>query len=337
MKRPRLVAVIGGTALLVSVPLAARADSPAPPGEAEAVVAQVGDIAAVGHTHAKADQSGTESSGNAVELGGQPPSHQFGGNKKGAGEDHDAFFDSGASSAGRVRVTPWSATNTDDGSTRRAVGEAALLRLVLGDNAATLDVAQSRSEAGHDGMNSYGKASSDGAVANAGGDSGLTVVILHSEASSNGSGKAYVAGVNGTEILSSDQANGQCAVAIPQLISVNCLAVTGGAGSVTAMVAQGVVGDTTSTNLPAAAITASGSGRVAAGAPSTPPPAPAPAPAPAEKAEASGPPAMLPRTGGELWLAAMVGLSLMALGWGLLGVGREWAAAHHPISASPVA
>jgi hypothetical protein len=62
---------------------------PAPAGQAEAVAVKVGDIVAIGHTAAtagpSADGSDSSATANAVELGGAPPSKEFGGTQKGKG------------------------------------------------------------------------------------------------------------------------------------------------------------------------------------------------------------------------------------------------------------
>jgi len=331
MKRQRLIAVIGGTALLTSVPLAAAHAADAPPGEADAVVAKVGDLTGIGgHTHAKADPAGSSATGNVIEIGGAPLSKEFGGTQKGHGHSEGGLYDSGAgNSAGRLRLTPWSATTKGDGATtEQADADAALARLVLGDNAVTLSVLQSKSHADWTPTASSGSSSSDGAVANAGGASGLTIVLLHSEASSSGkgSGSSYVLGVNDQKLLTSDQANGKCAIAIPQLLSVNCLAVSGGAGSVTATVANVLVGDAKSTNLPASIVAASASGRAAAVTQVAAPAKPQVEAATFSRAPAAAPSGALPRTGAELWFATMVALSLIGVGWGLIASSKIWLA-----------
>src|SRR5579864_3154436 len=90
MRTARLLAVASGGVLVLGAPLGALAAttsstpaSPAPPGESEGYVLQVGSqsqpIAAVGHTKAKSDNGSSSSSAGVVELQGKPLSHTFGG------------------------------------------------------------------------------------------------------------------------------------------------------------------------------------------------------------------------------------------------------------------
>src|SRR5207248_1893581 len=98
---------------------------------------------------------------------------------------------------------------------RSAVAKAALAHLAIAETA-QVDVLRSQSTATYDhaaggSTSSAGSSSSDGAVANVGGESGLTIVVLHSQASSgdNGAG-SYLLAVNDNKVGTSGDVNGAC-------------------------------------------------------------------------------------------------------------------------------
>src|SRR5439155_21812047 len=101
---------------------------------------------------------------------------------------------------------------------------------------AQVDVLRSQSTATYDhaadgSTSSAGSSSSDGAVANVGGESGLTIVVLHSQASSgdNGAG-SYLLAVNDNKVGTSGDVNGACLFDLPSLVHIVCLTADGGAG-----------------------------------------------------------------------------------------------------------
>ena len=102
-----------------------------------------------------------------------------------------------------------------------------------------MNVLQSESHASHCGMTSKGSGSSDGATVDLG-DGVLQAVVLHSEGASGAKGASYLVSINGTEIGSSEQAGGSCALSVPSVLDLTCLTATGGDGSgnVLAEVAQ---------------------------------------------------------------------------------------------------
>jgi hypothetical protein len=250
-KRWRLLAVAGAFVLSVGTAVGVRAQEttqePAPPGESEAVAAEVEGIAAVGRSHAEADGDGGEARGHALELFGEPPSEAFGGSQKGEGTSEGALLDTGDTPLGRAQVLPWEAAVGREGNTQEAQGAAAAARAVLPDGLVTLAVLQSESHASHTGGKSAGSASSDGAFVNLGGEEGVTVRVLHAETSSEGEGRSYLLGIGDTHVLTSDDTGGRCAIEVPSLARVVCLSASGGEGGigdepVTASVADATVG-----------------------------------------------------------------------------------------------
>ena len=214
---------------------------------------------AISHTKASAGSGATSGTANVLELGGNPPASAFGGTQKGPGTSSGNLFDSTQlmipTSALHLQLAPWSVTNTQagDGSSSSSSAIADLLVLTLGDTqanpsqSATVKVLQSTSNANWTAGQSTSNATSDGAFVNLGGSGGLTIDLLHSDTSSTTPGSSYLISINGNTIGSSGQANGQCALTIPGLLSLSCLTATGGlAGALT----TGTSGDLTGTVLP---------------------------------------------------------------------------------------
>lgn len=221
------------------------ATDPAPAGSAEAYAAEVAGVIGISHTKASASSSGTSSTANSLELGGSPPAPQFGGTQTGPGSNSNALLDTGPSSQFRLALTPWSVTNTQSDGQNSASAIADILLLDLGDQttaeSASLRVLQSTSDATWNSNSSTGTASSDGAILTAGGPSGLDVDLLHSDASSDGTGHSYLLSVNGNQIGSNGQVNGQCALSVPPLVSLECLTASGGTANSITSEASGVL------------------------------------------------------------------------------------------------
>jgi hypothetical protein len=314
-----LAAAISGVALVLAG--AAFADTtPAPDGTASAVAAQVGDVLAIGQTAARSGTSDAEATANALSLGGKPPASQFGGSTKSA-DDSDAsgnLIDTGSTPLGRVQVTPWEAHTRKPSSAtnncRTANGKAALARVtVVDEKTGQVNVLQSQSDAAHCGLTSTGSSSGDGATVNLGGDSGLLLVLLHSQADSSGKGHTFLVSLNGNEIGTDDQAGGQCAIPADPILNLVCLTVGGGNGSAFADVAKLAVGG--------GALNGTVVGAEGKGSPAAQPQVQdvqidsgdanaAPA-APADSGVFSG---SLARTGSELGAMALLGGMLVALG-----------------------
>ena len=241
-----LVLVVPGTALAQETPTT----TPAGEGSASAVAAEIEGVAAAGETEARAGQNDAEATANALSLGGEPPSEQFGGTTKSDG-DSDAsggLLDTGDTPLGRLQVTPWEAhtrkASAANGNCRTAQGRAAVARVTLIDKD-TLDVnlLQSQSDARHCGLRSFGAGSSDGATLALGGEGGLLLTLLHSDVATDAEGNTYLVSINDNQILTGDDAGGQCALEVPGLLGLTCLTVGGGEGTVFADVAGLTVGD----------------------------------------------------------------------------------------------
>lgn len=314
------MAAMSGVAIVVPAGAAFAAETPAPDGTASAVAAQVGDIVAAGQTSARSGATDAEATANALSLGGNPPSKEFGGSTKSA-DDSDAsggLLDTGSTPLGRIQVTPWEAhtrkASAATNNCRTAQGKAAVARVTLVDEkTGQVNVLQSQSDASHCGMTSTGKGSSDGVTLDLG-DGGLLLTLLHSEADSSGKGNTFLISLNGNEIGNADQAGGQCTLEVPGLLRLTCLAVGGGTGSVFADVAKLAVGDGALTGR----VVGAEGAQAKADAQAAPVPAqPKVSPTEIDNGAAAAPSAgagSLARTGTELGAMGLLGAALVALG-----------------------
>lgn len=218
--------------------------TPAPASKAEGYAVQVQGVLAVSHTKSSASGSGTSSTANALELGAAPPASQFGGTQNGNGSSSGDLIKVNPSDQFLLAVTPWSATNSETSSGSSASGIADILVLDLGtagsSQSASLRVLQSESNSTWTPSSSTANGSTDGAILNLGGKSGLTVDLLHSETSSSGKGSSYLVSVNGNQIGTSGQAAGKCVLAIPALLKLECLTASGGVAGLTTTATSGV-------------------------------------------------------------------------------------------------
>lgn len=231
--RTKIVSTAAAGLLLLS-PAAALAES-----ESDATAAKGGDGGensfSISHTNAKSDGDSGEASANVIETNGEPASEEVGGSAGDGESNEGAAFDStqqgGEDAPGSMKVAPWEASSQNGQSEARA----ALLRLTIGPEAevATLDVLQSESTA--DGESA--KASTDGAKLTVGGDQ-LVVTVLHAEESTESGGVVYVVGINEEQIVTGEDADGQCAVQVPGVIDLNCLVVSEASDDVATAVAR---------------------------------------------------------------------------------------------------
>lgn len=309
--------VVGALAVgpLIAAPTLAFADTgttPAPPANGQASAVSITGVVAGGQTSANADQSSGNADANALTVGGKPLSDQTGGSahadaSKPKSDSSGALVDTGETPVGRVEVLPWEAHATYSDSKRTGSADAALARILLPQGLLTVAVGDSTSKAEHDGLTSTGSSSSDGATIDAG-DGALDVVLLHAETSSSGKGSSYLLGVNGTDLVTSNDANGQCVLDVPQLVQLTCLSASGGKGAANALVAGA---DFANQQLPdVTAVAASSSGSAAAPA--------AAKPAAAVKAVSVTRPGTAAATGG----LPFTGLNALGLAlWGLVLAG----------------
>ena len=328
MRRHIAYAAVPACALLVFSPLSAKADisTPAPPGKASAVAAQVGSIIDISKTSAVADSATPQADASVIRIGGQTLLG-LGGSQKGDGQQGGALLDTGASNPIRLEVAPWAAAvEGTAGPTRHSKASAALARAKV-SNVVKAAVLHSESEASWTDTKSTGAAFSNGVEL--GLVDAIDIVLLHSEVKTEGKGHSYLVGLNGTEIGTDEQLGKSplCALNLPSVLALSCLTASGGDGTPAApgvptdaaaevakvdpaVAAVGIID-------PVDAFTASSSSGSGAAPVVTLPAAPAPAPiAAAEEsrqaaAPAAAPAAALPRTGAAL--AGLLAAGLVAL------------------------
>lgn len=230
-RRPFRIIAPAACAALVFPPVAAQAVStPAPPGQASGVAAQVGSLLDISKTGATADSGTPSAESSVVRLAGEPLLG-LGGSQSGDGQTGGALLNTNDALPARVEVAPWKASADGSGtSTRRATSTAAVARAEV-PQVVKAGVLTSQSDASWSAQKSSGTAVTDGVNIRL--LDAIDVVVLHSETSSEGRGHSYLAGINGTEIGTDDQlgASPLCALDAGGLLSLSCLTATGGSGA----------------------------------------------------------------------------------------------------------
>ncbi|TMD93285.1 MAG: hypothetical protein E6I73_00665 [Chloroflexi bacterium] len=206
--------------------------TPAPPSFATADVINAAIIntcisctsAGAGDHKARAKSTALRLLGNDVALG------EGSGDSKKSGE----FLAIPASPLLNLAVFHWEeATAAGATSTAHSYACAVCLDLLPGQKASggmiSLAVLEASSDAGYQGLSSTAMGQNNGVDLNIG-NGALVIILLHSDASSSNKGSAYVLGINGTQILSSDQTgNGGIPIAVPGVVGIVLLQV-GAAG-----------------------------------------------------------------------------------------------------------
>jgi hypothetical protein len=228
------LAATGGTSPTTTV----TTTSPAPSGDSSASAVDVGGVLSVGKTAAHADDPASSPStahADALDLLGTRVS---GGDQSGVGSNDGNLIGTGQTPLGDAEVAPWSAKVTHDNGGYQSQAEAALAHISFA-GIAEVWLLHSQSAATWTTDKSTGDAQSDGAEVSALGM--LDIKVLHSEAHSGQTGKSDLLVVNGNEIGSSDQANGQCDINAEPLVRLLCLTASGGTGSTGISTSEGTV------------------------------------------------------------------------------------------------
>jgi hypothetical protein len=228
-----LPGVIAGQDLVVT---------PAPPGSSSASVLQVNTLnTCVACSSASAGSGPARSRAIALRLLGNDIS---GGEITGEGTNGNALLAIPANPLLALAIADWKVSNAT-GTTSTAHSRAALADLALGPNGPqgggilTVAVLEATSDA------SGGTLASSGSGANNGVDlnlenGALVLLLLHSEASSNNTGSAYLVGINGQQIGTSQQTGG-IPITVPGVVGVVLLQVNASGGNASSKV--GTVGD----------------------------------------------------------------------------------------------
>ena len=120
-----------------------------------------------------------------------------------------------------LAIGTWQADNRHDATSAEGHSYANAAALTVADGqVGTLTLLQARSDATRSRTGQSGQASSDGAQAGLAGGR-VTLVLLHSDASTHEPGHVYVAQVNDQRLMTSDQLMGGFPVAVPYVGSVS--------------------------------------------------------------------------------------------------------------------
>ena len=291
---------------------------PAPVGQATAAAANVVGVLGVAKTTSAAAPTSGAASADALKIGNTTV---VGGSQIGVGTNAGKAIDTGTTPLGRLQVLPWNANVSQSSAGQQANSSAAAARATLiNPNVANLDLLQSGTSASHSGMKSSGNAYSDLAVANVGGVKGMTIKLLHSESNSSGVGFTYLISFNDKPMIAVDQLGAHlCALNLPSILDVSCLAVAGGLGNVSSQVLGLQIAGPK--GLVANALQAAASGGDAAAAPAA-----ATGPANVEAARTTRGAASsnaLARTGVAIGFALSLAVALLALGGVILAIRRH--------------
>ncbi|MEA2671668.1 MAG: hypothetical protein QOG45_1888 [Chloroflexota bacterium] len=216
--------------------------TPAPPGSASASALQVNPLnTCVGCSSASAGNGSARSRAIALRLLGNDIA---GGELTGDGTNSGALLAIPANPLLALALADWRVSNAT-GPTSTAHSRAALADLVLGPNGPqgggvlTVAVLEATSDASGATLASSGTGVNNGVDLNLE-NGALVLILLHSEASSNNTGSAYLVGINGQQIGSSQQTGG-IPITVPGVVGVVLLQVNASGGSASSKV--GTAGD----------------------------------------------------------------------------------------------
>jgi hypothetical protein len=219
---------------------------PAPASGARADVVKLDPLdTCISCTAAGAGPNGSKAGAIAVRLLGN---NIAAGHSASTSGDHGALIAIPANPLLNLAIADWTtrARATDDSSSSFA--RAALVDLRIGgdqtsrDGVLSVAVLEAVSEARWTGAVSHGAGENNG-VRVAALDDALVIILLHSDASSDHSGKTYIASINRAELLSSDQTGPQgIPIDIPGVVRLGLLQV-GAIGGVGTTAEVGTVND----------------------------------------------------------------------------------------------
>ena len=127
-------------------------------------------------------------------------------------------------------IADWMASAAAGQSSSTASSRASLVDLALdGGQIATLAVLEAGSNASWTPAGSDGNGYANGAHLTLG-NGALVVILLHSDADSSGTPHAYIASINGTDLITSQQTGQLPAITIPGVITINLLQTSANGG-----------------------------------------------------------------------------------------------------------
>lgn len=129
-----------------------------------------------------------------------------------------------------LSIADWMASAAAGQSSSTGSSRASLVDLALANGqVATLAVLEAGSNASWTPAASEGHAYANGVHLTLG-NGALVVILLHSDANSNGAPHAYIASINGTDLITSQQTGQLPAITIPGIITINLLQTSANGG-----------------------------------------------------------------------------------------------------------
>lgn len=186
-------------------------------------------------TSGSAGQNSAQGNATALEILGTTVE---GGGSSGNGSNSGALLAVPANPLLTASILDWASQTQAGSSQSQSTSRAAVADVALaGGQVATVTVLEGDSTARWAGSSqsatATGHSETNGAVVDLG-QGALVLVLLHSDADSSGSGNAYVASINGNQILSSSQTGGGIPIAIPGVGTITLLAVNAAGGTASA-------------------------------------------------------------------------------------------------------
>jgi hypothetical protein len=223
--------------------------TPAPPSSATANVVNANIIdTCVSCTSASAGSNTASAHATAIRLLGNDIAAGKSLSGKDDGKDSGALLAIPANPLLALALADWE-EHTGGHASSSAHSRASLLDLAVGPTqsssggAITVAVLEAASDAQYQGLSSQGSGYNNGVDVNIG-QGALVIILLHSDASSSNKGSAYVVGINGTQILSSDQTgNGGIPISVPGVVGLVLLQVGANGGNGSTGAAVGTVSD----------------------------------------------------------------------------------------------
>jgi hypothetical protein len=223
--------------------------TPAPPSSATANVVNANIIdTCVSCTSANAGAGTASSHATAIRLIGNDIAAGKALSGSGEGKDAGALLAIPANPLLALALADWEEHSSGHAASS-SHSRASLVDLAVGPSQTatggiiTLAVLEATSDATYQGLSSQGSGANNGVDLNIG-QGALVLILLHSEASSSNKGSAYVVGINGTNLVSSDQTGpGGIPISVPGVVGLVLLQVgaTGGNGGTGAAI--GTVND----------------------------------------------------------------------------------------------
>jgi hypothetical protein len=223
--------------------------TPAPPSSATANVINANIIdTCVSCTSANAGAGGASAHATAIRLLGNDIAAGKALSGSGEGKDAGALLAIPANPLLELALADWEEHSSGHASSS-SHSRASLIDLAIGPSQTatggiiTLAVLEATSDATYQGLSSQGSGANNGVDLNIG-SGALVIILLHSDASSSNKGSAYVVGINGTQIASSDQTGpGGIPISVPGVIGLVLLQVGASGGNGSTGAAVGTVSD----------------------------------------------------------------------------------------------